>query len=230
MWQKGSLCIICCLCLLLLTPKTGCKAEHLLFTCIREQRGGKPLLFQWQIPTVNSLPREINNKIQPQKQSLFLGHWAGCFIFCPTALRITACSQVLASTVLSRVKMKFSSQVGRAASRTMVHSPLHPTVLKSWELVCYIDLKIIYQKNPEMYHSLDGRQGTRPENWAHKSQQLDTKELQLKLSHPLAIRHTSRVISHAGQEARNKPSCWLFFLLPTCFPLMLGSCYSTLVS
>ena len=42
------LCIVSCLCLSLLTPKTGCKAAHLLFTCIREQRGGKTSLFQWQ--------------------------------------------------------------------------------------------------------------------------------------------------------------------------------------
>lgn len=129
-------------------------------------------------------------------RSRLLRHRAGCISFCPITLWTTACSQVLASTALSRTKMKFSSQVllvGRAAtSRRMAYSPLHPTALKSWELVAYIDWKMIYPKNPAMHRLLNGRRGNRPENWIHKSQQLETKELQLKLSRPLAIRHTSR--------------------------------------
>ena len=123
-----------------------------------------------QIPTVKNLPRETNNKTEPCEQRRLLGHGAGCRSFCPAAPCITARSQVLASTALSRTKMEFSFQVllvGRAATSTrMAYSPLHPDhpVSKSWGLVGYLDRKMIYPKNPAMPDPPDGRRGTSPEN------------------------------------------------------------------
>lgn len=130
MWQKGSLYIVCCLCLSLLTQKLDAKLNISFSPALGSKEVANPRCFSGKSPLLIAYPGRSNHKIQPQEQRLLLGHGAGCFSFCPIALQITACSEVLASTALSRTKMKFSSQVGRAAGRTMVHSPLHPTSLE----------------------------------------------------------------------------------------------------
>lgn len=78
------------------------------------------------------LIRKTDNDIQPLRTR---GHRAGCGNFCTVVSWIAACSHILASTAVSRTKMKFSSQallLGRATtSKNMVYLSLHPTFLKS---------------------------------------------------------------------------------------------------
>lgn len=139
--------------------------------------------------------------IQPATWEPAPGSWSS---FCPTALGITACSKVLASTALCRTKMKFSSQVFLAAtSRRMAHSPPHPAALRCWQLVGYTDGKNIYPKNPA----------------AHQS-----KELSTELTMAGDKRATAKAITSSSHPAHPK-GCLIYGKRPETSLAAGCSCY-----